>query len=74
MKVVDFPVDNSVADALAIAMDRAEHLEQVVILALDKEGFQHLISSRTSMQEKCFLHKFFGAYLDSEFFMEFSSD
>lgn len=68
MKLLELPKDASVAEALNIANDQVDNFEQIIILAIDKEGSQHIILSNCSMMERSFLYQFFGAYLNKWFF------
>lgn len=63
-------VDETVVSSLKEMSDRAEHFSSVMIIALHKDGSQHLRVSSASMQEKSYMVMFAHSYLMDRMQME----
>lgn len=44
-------------------MDRAEHFEGVIVLAMNKDGTQFMATSPLTMESKCFLKCFLDSWI-----------
>lgn len=62
-KILRFPSKLQVKECLNEMLDRADHLEGVIVVALNKDGTQFLSTSAMSHESKCFLKCFFDAYV-----------
>lgn len=67
MKIIDFKADPQVRQTIQECLDMADHLECVVVLALDKDGNQILRTSSTSGEKKAFLMAFYQAWMTKWF-------
>lgn len=61
MKVVELPNDNSVEEALTYIAERGDKIKGVMIISLNKDGSQYMVTSKMSTYERAFLTQFANA-------------
>lgn len=60
--------DPQVKETLQEVLDHVDDIEGVIVLVLNKDGKQELVTSSMNMPDKCFLKAFFDAWTAKWFF------
>lgn len=58
MKILELPVDPSVKETLQSMLDRSDHFQGVIVIALNKDESQFMMTSNMNAQQKSFLMAF----------------
>jgi hypothetical protein len=67
LKIVELPKDQSVHQAIQEFMDRADNFDGVMLIALNKDSSQFMVTSKMSGIEKAFLVQFANAAMNKWF-------